>query len=241
MNEPVPLEPALRNALLEASTATITTRLFDLGLRNCYLQGPRWLNPSGARLVGEAFTLRYIPAREDLDVLDIFDDPGHPQRLAVETVRPGAVLVIDSRGKRRAASIGHILATRLQCRGVAGLVTDGAVRDLDGIVGLDMPVFAAGASATTNLGLHHAVDMQVPIACGDVPVYPGDVIVGDMDGVVCIPRELAESIAYASRDQERLERFLLQQIESGKPLKGTYPPGPETIALYEALQNEGEE
>lgn len=219
--------------LREVSTATITTQLFARGLRSCYLDGVQRLAGPNERLVGEAFTLRYIPAREDLDQLSAFDDYDHPQRAAIEAVPPGSVLVIDSRGQTRAASLGNILATRLSKRGVAGVVTDGSVRDADGFAELGLPTFTAGTSPTTNLAQHHAVDMQLPIGCGEVPVYPGDVIVGDSDGVVCIPQYLVVEVAEAGARQEGLEEFILGLVESGRPLRGTYPADETTLKEYE--------
>jgi len=227
-----PLSLQAREALLHVSTATITTQLLGRGLRNTFLEGLQASNRSCQRMVGEAFTLRCIPAREDLDLLDAFQDYDHPQRKAVESVPPGAVLVVDSRGQRRAASLGHILATRLKMRGAAGIVTDGTVRDMEGFERLELPTFTTGASATTNLAIHHVVDMQVPIGCAEVAVYPGDIMVGDRDGVVCIPRDLVEEVAAAAIEQEKLEEFILERIESGSPLRGTYPPNEETLRAY---------
>jgi regulator of RNase E activity RraA len=221
-------------ALRTVSTATVTTQLMARGLRNTFLHGLVPLNPGQTRMVGEAFTLRCIPSREDVDTLAVFQDYDHPQRKAVESVAPGAVLVVDARGRTRAASLGHILATRLLRRGAAGFVTDGSVRDSAGFAELAMPTFAAGAAATTNLAQHHAVDLQVPIGCAEVPVYPGDVMVGDRDGVVCVPRHLAAEVAAAAVEQERLEEFVLGKIESGAPLRGTYPPDEATLAEYRA-------
>ncbi|HEY8477137.1 MAG TPA: ribonuclease activity regulator RraA, partial [Chloroflexota bacterium] len=218
----------------------LCTQLFKRGLRNTFLAGLRPLNPSHARFVGEAFTLRYIPAREDIDVLDVFNDYDHPQRKAVESVGPGQVLVIDCRGETRAAAAGHILVTRLLQRGAAALVTDGSLRDSPEIARTPFPVFAAGASAMVNLALHHAVDMQVPIGCAGVPIYPGDVLVGDEEGVVCIPRHLVEEVAPLAAEQERLERFILRKVEMGAPLRGTYPPDERTRAEYRRwLQEQG--
>jgi regulator of RNase E activity RraA len=230
------LDPATREALAAVSTATLTTQLMARGLRNTFLAGLTALNPASTRLVGEAFTLRCIPAREDLDVLSVYQDYDHPQRKAVESVPPGGVLVIDCRGRTRAASLGHILATRLLVRGAAGIVTDGAVRDRAGFAALDLPTFAAGAAATTNLAQHHVVEMQVPIGCAEVAVYPGDVMVGDEDGVVCVPRHLADEVAAAAVEQERLEEFVLARIETGAPLRGTYPPDDRTLAEYRARE-----
>ncbi|MET1035645.1 MAG: ribonuclease activity regulator RraA [Arthrobacter sp.] len=229
---PAPLSDRAMAALLSVGTATITTQLLSRGFRNTFLEGLSVSNPSRQRMVGEAFTMRSIPAREDIDVPAIFQDYDHPQRKGVESVGPGQVLVIDSRGKKRAASLGHILATRLRARGAAGVVTDGSLRDMEGFEKLDLPTFSAGPSPTTNLAQHHVVDFQVPIACAEVAVYPGDIIVGDRDGVVCIPRHLAESVAVDSMEQEKLEEFVLAQIEDGKPLRGTYPPNEETMRAY---------
>ena len=218
--------------LKRASTATISTQLLARGLRNSYLHGLKPLNPR-LRMAGEAFTLRYIPAREDLDTLDVFQDYDHPQRRAIESVGPGQVLVMDCRGQGRAASAGGILATRLQARGAAGLVTDGTLRDTPEIRELRMPAFSAGASPLTNLAQHHAVDLNVPIGCAEVAVYPGDIMVGDAEGVVCVPRHLAAEVAEAAAEQEELERFIQREIEDGRPLRGTYPPDSETRARYE--------
>jgi regulator of RNase E activity RraA len=214
----------------QASTATITTQLFQRGLRNTFLHGVRPL--SDRRLLGEAFTLRYIPSREDLDVLDVFRDYDHPQRKAVESVQPGQVLVMDCRGNGRAASLGGILAARLHVRGAAGIVTDGTLRDTGDIAALPLAVYAQGASPMTNLARHHAVDMQVPIGCAEVAVYPGDIMVGDRDGVICVPRHLAGEVAQAAAEQERLERFIQREIENGAPLRGTYPPDERTLDRY---------
>jgi regulator of RNase E activity RraA len=229
-----PLDAATREALGAVSTATLTSQLMARGLRNTFLAGLTALNPGRSRMVGEAFTLRCIPAREDLDVLSVFQDYDHPQRKAVESVPTGGVLVIDARQRTRAASLGHILGTRLLRRGAAGIVTDGAVRDSEGFGALELPTFAAGAAATTNLAQHHAVEMQVPIGCAEVAVYPGDVMVGDGDGVVCVPRHLAAEVAAAAVAQERLEEFVLAKIEAGAPLRGTYPPDERTLREYRA-------
>lgn len=222
-----------RQLLSQASTATITTQLFKRGIRNAFMYGLRPLNPDRASFVGEAVTLRYIPAREDLDVVEAFDDYDHPQRVAVETCGEGQVLVMDCRQQGRAASAGEILLTRLLRRGAAGVVTDGSLRDSPSIARLDLPSFTEGVSATTNLALHHAVDVQVPIGCAGVPVFPGDLIVGDAEGVVCVPRHLVEEIAAPAAEQERLERFILEKVDGGAPLRGTYPPDESTRAEYE--------
>ena len=224
----------IKRRLMQVSTATVQTQLFKRGLRNTFLFGVRPLAPEKAHFVAEAFTLRYIPAREDLDVLAAFEDPAHPQRRAIETAPPGSVLVIDARGDARAASAGAILATRLLRRGVAAIVTDGSVRDSPSIAELDLPVYTSGVSATTNLVLHHAVEQQVPIGCGGVPVFPGDVLIGDAEGVVVVPRHLAAEVAADALEQERLEDFLLTLVRNGAALPGTYPPNAETLAAYRA-------
>jgi regulator of RNase E activity RraA len=219
--------------LAEASTATVTTQLFKRGLRRMHLVGVSPVS-RGRRLVGEALTLRYIPAREDLDVVEVFQNPEHPQRKAIELTGPGQVLVMDARGDTRAASAGHILVTRLQQRGAAGLVTDGALRDSPAIAEMTFPVYAGGASPAMNLTVHHAVDINVPIGCGGVPVFPGDVVLGDEEGVVVIPRHLAVDVARDAAEQERLETFLLEKVQKGAALPGTYPPGPKTLEEYRA-------
>ncbi|QCP54105.1 ribonuclease activity regulator RraA [Trinickia violacea] len=231
----IAVSDAALEQLRHVSTATLTTQLFKRGLRNVFLQGVAPLVKPAAgtpNLVGPAFTLRNIPAREDLDHLGVFQNPDHPQRKAVETAPAGSVLVQDCRGERSVASVGSILAARLKQRGVAGMVSDGPVRDSSTIAGLGLPIFCAGASAPLNLAKHHAVDMNVPIACGGVAVYPGDIVVGDGDGVVIVPRHLAEDVARDATEQERLEAFIAERIEAGAPLRGTYPPDEATLAAY---------
>jgi regulator of RNase E activity RraA len=225
---------ATLDTLANIATSTLTTLLYKRGLRNVFIQGARPLK-TGQRLVGPAFTLRYIPAREDLDGLDAFLDPRHPQRVAVEEIPAGAVLVMDCRGDASVAAAGSILATRMQVRGVAGIVTDGGLRDARGIAALEIPAWCAGPSAPTNLIRHHALDINAPIGCGGVPVYPGDIMVGDDDGVVCIPAHLAEEIAHEAVGMERYEDFVLEQVRSGATIVGLYPlTNPETRKLYEA-------
>ena len=227
------LSDITRAALRKVSTATLCTQLFKRGFRNVFLQGiARITDPSGGNLVGPAYTMRNIPAREDLDQISAFDDPDHPQRKGIESVPPGHVLVLDCRGETRVASGGQILTTRLKVRGAAGLVSDGPVRDSGRIAEMDFPVYCAGGSAPLNLIHHHAIDLNVPIACGGVAVYPGDVIVGDDEGVVVIPQHLAEEVARDAAEQEQMEAFILQRVEGGAMLRGTYPPNDETKAAY---------
>lgn len=212
-----------RQQLRRVSTATLTTALMKRGLRNVFMQGVAALRSYESSMVGEAFTLRYIPAREDIDQLSIFNDRDHPQRKAIEDVPPGCVLVMDGRGDTSAATAGAILATRLKVRGVEGLVSDGGLRDVKEIRALDMPVFVGGPSAPANLIKHHAVDMNVPIGCGDVPVYPGDIIVGDDDGVVVIPHEIANEIAEEAIAMTDYEDWVTMKVAGGHPVWGLYP------------------
>ncbi|MXU65170.1 ribonuclease activity regulator RraA [Oceanomicrobium pacificus] len=205
------------------STATITTVLFKRGLRNVYLHGPQRLRP-GPNMVGEAYTLRYIPAREDLDVLDVFKDRENPQRKAVEECPEGAVFVVDSRGDASAASCGGILATRLQARGCKGLVTDGGFRDSHEIAELDMPSYHLRPSPPTNLTQHHAVAINDAIACGGVAVFPGDIMVGDAEGVVCVPRHLADEVAAEAFEMTVFEDFVVEKVAAGASTFGLYPP-----------------
>jgi len=225
--------------LRHVSTATLCTQLFKRGFRNVYIQGiARLTTPSGGNLVGPAFTMRSIPAREDLDQISAFDDPNHPQRKAIESVPPGYVLVLDCRGEKRVASGGQILTTRLKIRGAAGLVSDGPVRDSGAISKMDFPVFCAGGSAPLNLLHHHAIDQNIPIGCGGVAVYPGDVIVGDDEGVVVIPAHLADEVAAQAIEQEKMEAFILERVLGGAKLAGTYPPNAETKAAFEVWRKQ---
>lgn len=222
-----------REKLRHVSTATITTALLKRGLRNAFMQGPRRINPGGSQMVGEAFTLRYIPAREDLDTLDVFKDPAHPQRRGIESCPPGHVFVIDSRGDPRAASAGSILVARLMKRGAAGIVTDGGFRDTPAIAALAIPAYHARPAAPTNLIRHHAVDLDVPIGCGEVAVYPRDIVVGDNEGVVVIPAHLANAVAEEAYEMTAFEDFVMERVEAGQSIVGLYPPtDPRTLAAF---------
>jgi regulator of RNase E activity RraA len=218
------LSASTRDKLKTVSTATICTALFKRGLRNQYIQDVRPLNPAAGPMVGEAFTLRYIPAREDLNPITVFQDRSHPQRKAVEECPPGAVFVIDSRKDARAASAGSILVTRLMVRGVAGVVTDGGFRDSPEIAGFAMPAYHHRPAAPTNLTVHQALDINVPIACGDAPVWPGDVVVGDAEGVVVIPAHLADEIADEAVEMTAFEDFVTEEVGKGRSILGLYPP-----------------
>lgn len=228
------MHPETRRILEKTSTASIATMLFKRGLRNQFVQGAHRLNPEWKRMVGPVFTLRYIPAREDLNPLDVFRDPDHPQRKAVEDIPQGHVLVMDCRGDASAASAGCILLTRLEVRGCAGVVTDGGLRDADEIANLQMPSFCAGPSAPTNLTKHQAMDLNVPIGCGGVAVFPGDIAVGDGDGVIVIPAGLADEIAAEAKGMEKYEAWVMSQVKAGASIIGLYPMSDDTRAQYEA-------
>jgi regulator of RNase E activity RraA len=217
------LKPETREKLKRVSTATICTALYKRGLRNQFIQDVHPLNPNGEPMVGEAFTLRYIPAREDLNPLSVFQDRAHPQRKAVEDCPPGAVFVIDSRKDPRAASAGSILVTRLMKRGVAGVVTDGGFRDSPEIAQLGIPAYHNRPSAPTNLTIHQALDINVPIGCGDAPVWPGDVVVGDGEGVVVIPAHIADEVADEVVEMTAFEDFVTEEVNKGRSILGLYP------------------
>jgi regulator of RNase E activity RraA len=218
------MNESTRSKLKTVSTATLCTALFKRGLRNQFIQDVRPINPNAGHMVGEAYTLRYIPAREDLNEVSVFANRDHPQRKAVEECPPGAVLVIDSRKNARAASAGAILVSRLMVRGVAGVVTDGGFRDSPEIAQLAIPSYHQRPSAPTNLTIHQALDINVPIGCGDAAVFPGDVIVGDGDGVVVIPAAIADEVADEAVEMTAFEDFVMAQVTKGRSILGLYPP-----------------
>ena len=220
----MPLTAETRQQLMQVSVATLCTALFKRGLRNQFIQDVHPLNATLPNMVGEAFTLRYIPAREDINPISVFLDRTHPQRVAVEQCPPGGVLVIDSRKDARAASAGGILVARLMARGVAGVVTDGGFRDSPEIAKYAMPAYHTRPSAPTNLTLHQALDINVPIGCGDVAVFPGDVVVGDAEGVIVIPAHLAEEVATEAVEMTAFEDFVTEKVHEGRSILGLYPP-----------------
>jgi regulator of RNase E activity RraA len=230
------LSAASREALKKVSTATLTTVLFKRGLRNAFIQGVFLLNRSAPRMVGEAYTLRFIPAREDLDQLGAFEGRGHPQREAVEACPPGQVLVMDARRDASAATGGDILMTRLMVRGVSGVVTDGGLRDSPTIEKLAWSAYCGARSAPLNLVRHHAVEAQVPIGCGGVAVYPGDVVVGDAEGVVVIPAKMADEVAKEAEAQTEFEDWVEAKVKEGRSIFGLYPPNAETKAEFETFR-----
>jgi regulator of RNase E activity RraA len=225
------LVPSIRAQLKLVSTATICSALFKKGLRQQFIQNVRPLNLGLPNMVGEAFTLRYMPAREDLNPMTVFLDQTHPQRRAIEECPPGAVLVMDSRKDARAASAGAILVTRLMVRGVAGVVTDGGFRDSPEIAQLTIPAYHSRPSAPANITLHQAIAVNEPIGCGDAPVFPGDVLVGDGEGVVVIPAHMVEEIAAEALEMTVFEDFVTQEVLKGRSIAGLYPATQEQTKL----------
>ncbi|UCI18969.1 ribonuclease activity regulator RraA [Mesorhizobium sp. B2-1-8] len=212
-----------RSKLMGVSVATLATALFKRGLRNQVIQGVHPVASKGRNMVGPAFTLRYMPAREDRNQLSEFRNPKHPQRVAIETCPEGHVMVIDSRKDARAASAGDILITRLMMRGGAGIVTDGGFRDAATIGALDIPAYHARPSSPTNLTLHEAIEINGPIGCGDAPVFPDDIVVGDEDCVIVIPAHLAEEVADEAVEMSAYEDFVVKQVKNGQTIIGLYP------------------
>ena len=224
--------------LREVSTATISAQLLRRGYAQMFLLGLLPLRPD-LRMAGQAFTLRFIPAREDLArdeqmASGEFNNLRNKQRIAVESVNPGDVLVIDARNDIRAASLGNILIARIKARGAAGIVTDGAYRDTPAIKEIDLPTYARGQNPNISFTIHYAADLNVPISCAGVAVIPGDVIVGDAEGVIVIPQAIAAEVAADGWEQERKEEFIYRKVEGGASIIGVYPPNAETLAEYEA-------
>jgi regulator of RNase E activity RraA len=241
MSEPAavdlsPLDPAVREQLRQVTTASLTSGLLKRGFRSRFMLGVAPLRPD-LKLVGVARTLRYVPTREDLGPIEPFRSAVSQQRRAVEQVGPGEVLVIDARGERTAGTMGDILITRMQVRGAAGVVTDGCFRDTDAIAAMDLPTYSAGAHAYASPVSHYPADIDRPVGCGGVLVFPGDVVVGDRDGVVVLPRYLAAELAAEAVEQERQETFVLERIRAGASVIGTYPMDEATRAEYQRWQS----
>lgn len=237
--EPAVLPESLWEDLKLATSATLSTVLIRRGLRSTMMTRVFPLRP-GARIAGEAMTLRFVPAREDYLDPGMLANPEYPQRKAVENIPAGKVLVVDARGDVRAGILGDILISRMKARGAKGLVTDGAVRDAGSIRDMDWPVFVAGAHPAQHTDRHYAVGIDEPIGCGGVMVQPGDVIVGDDDGVIVLPRAVAAEVARAARDQDELETFVQQKIAGGASIVGVYPPNDATRAEFEAWRRESQ-
>jgi regulator of RNase E activity RraA len=228
------LDAATANALRLVSTATLTTVLLKKGIRRCWMKGPRPVfNAAGERLVGRAFTLRFVPAREDLATPESWSSP-RSTRAAIEDMPEGCIAVVDSMGVQDAGIFGDILTARMRKRGVTALVTDGVVRDGAGVEGAGLPVWCSGVAAPASVAGLTFVGWQEPIGCGGVAVFPDDVIVADGDGVVVIPQALVAEMTAVAVEQERLEAWIMKEVERGVPLPGLYPPNAETKARYEA-------
>jgi regulator of RNase E activity RraA len=222
--------------LSSISTATITTVLLKKGLRNVWLRGTKPLRPSQSRVVGPAFTLRFVPAREDLATPESWSSP-RSTRAAIEAMQPGCIAVVDAMGIADAGIFGDILCERMKVRGVAGLVTDGVVRDVAGVLATDLPVWCNGAAAPPSVAGLTFVNWQDPIGCGRVAVFPDDVIVADADGAVVIPNALLTDVVEAAAEQEKLEAWIFEEVKAGAPLPGLYPPNDENKVRYEAFRH----
>lgn len=228
-----------RDKLSGVSAATLCTALYKRGLRNQTLQDVHPLRAGRGNMIGPAYTLRYIPAREDLNQLEVFRNPEHPQRVGVETCPEGSVMIMDSRKDARAASAGSILVTRLMVRGAAGVVTDGGFRDSAEIADLDIPAYHQRPSSPTNLTLHQALDLNVPIACGDVAVWPGDIVFGDDESVVIIPAGIVDEIAAEAVEMTSFEDFVTERVAAGASIRGLYPAtDPANMELFAAWRAE---
>lgn len=234
--QPPPLPAGVLEKLGQVSTSTLATQLYRRGFRQPSLIGVRPLSQVVDGFVGEAFTMRFIPTREDMNPLDPYRSGNTLQWESIENVPPGHVIVVDSRGDASAASGGDMLMTRAMVRGAAGFVTDGGLRDGHVLAQLRFATYAAQVTITTRAAFHHVADLQVPIGCAGVAVYPGDVLVGDRDGVVVIPRSIAAEIADPALEQEQFEAYLHTRIKGGEPLWGIYPPSEETKAQYKAAK-----
>lgn len=229
----LPLDESVIKALQGVTTATLTTVLLKHGLRNVWLRGTRPLAPGQPRLVGRAFTLRFVPAREDLATPASWGSP-ISTRAAIEDMPAGCIAVVGALGVTDAGIFGDILCARLRKRGVAGLVTDGVVRDVAGVLGTGLPVWCQGTAAPASVAGLTFVGWQEPIDCGGVAVFPNDVIVVDQDGAVLIPAAMLDEVIAASVEQERLEGWIMREVERGMPLPGLYPPNEENKARYKA-------
>ena len=241
MTDQLDLDLHIRDTLLRIGTAVLTSQLLKRGFRNTFIADLRPANPRCARMVGPAYTLRVIPMREDLAGSGSVANPAHPQRAAIEQMPAGHVLVIDALGQTFSGSLGDILAARLLQRGVAGVVSDGAMRDSSELGTLNLPIFCKGFAAPPSFTRMMAADSGMPIGCGGVAVFPGDIISADTDGVVVIPRRLAAEVARDGAEQERVERFVRKRIDRGASIVGVYPPNEATMAAYRRWVDAGED
>jgi len=218
------------------ATATLTTVLLKKGLRNVWMRGTKPLRPGQKRIVGPAFTLRFVPAREDLATPESWSSP-ISTRAAIESMPPGCVAIVDAMGIADAGIFGDILCERMRVREVAGLVSDGVVRDVAGVLRTGLPVWCMGVAAPPSVAGLTFVSWQEPVGCGGVAVFPDDVIVADEDGAVVIPSALLNDIVEAAVEQENLEAWIIGEVQAGASLPGLYPPNAENRARYEAFRN----
>jgi regulator of RNase E activity RraA len=232
------LSDATKERLSQSSTATISSVLRKLGYNGMFLEGLRPLRPE-MRMVGQAFTLRFVPTRPDLDPTGEFDNTTNKQRVAVESVGPGDVLVIEARNNTSAGTLGDILATRIWKRGAEGIVSDGAFRDTPGFSEIDLPTYSRAQNPNLSSAVHHPIEVNGPIVCAGVTVLPGDVIVGDAEGVIIIPFDIADDVAVQAHEQEQREEFIIGKIREGHSILGVYPPDEDTLAEYEKSKNLG--
>ncbi|MBS0642762.1 MAG: ribonuclease activity regulator RraA [Proteobacteria bacterium] len=232
------IESGIRDALSRVSTATITTVLLKKGLRNVWMRGTRPIRPGQPKIVGRAFTLRFVPAREDLATPASWSSP-ISTRAAIEAMPEQCIAVVDAMGVTDAGIFGDILCARMAKRGVAGLVTDGVVRDLAGVLGTGLPVWCQGAAAPASVAGLTFVAWQQPIGCGGVAVFPDDIVVVDDDGAVLIPQALAADVAAEAVEQERLEEWIMNEVSAGASLPGLYPPNADNLARYKAWTAKG--
>lgn len=229
-------DDSIREVLSGVTTATLTTLLLKKGLRNVWLRGAKPLDPGQPRLVGPAFTLRFVPAREDLATPESWSSP-RSTRAAVEAMPEGCIAVVDAMGTTDAGIFGDILCARMRKRGVAALVTDGVVRDMAGVKATGLPVWCRGAAAPPSVAGLTFVNWQEPVACGGVAVFPDDIIVVDEDGAVVVPAALVEEIVKLAPEQERLEAWIMDEVSRGAALPGLYPPNEANRARYEAARD----
>lgn len=230
------LNPVAIEILKGVSTATLTTVLLKKGLRNVWMRGTKPLKPGQERVVGPAFTLRFVPAREDLATPESWASP-ISTRAAIEDMPEGCIAVVDAMGVQDAGIFGDILCARMMKRKVAALVSDGVVRDLEGVLGSGLPVWCDGMAAPPSVAGLTFVGWQQPIACGGVAVFPGDVVVADKDGAVLIPAALLDAVLTEAPEQERMEGWIMTEIDRGVPLPGLYPMNAETKARYQAWKD----
>lgn len=239
MTSTAEVTPAALERLASVSAATISMQLLKRGIRRVWMDGPRPMTPGTPRIVGEAFTLRFIPMREDIATLESYRAAGS-LREAIEAMPPERVVVIEARGERGCGTLGDILVARLKVRGARGVVSDGAMRDVAEVRAVGLPIYCNGAAAPPSITELFFAGWALPIGCGGAAVLPGDVVVADEDGAVVVPRALAEEVAQDAPEQERFERFVQIRVQQGAPVLGLYPPNDQTLADYEAWLAAGE-